>query len=371
MQNSLWERLQEFDLDGGAQFSFSRRLARDNGWSHEFALRVCDEYKKFLYLACTAGHVVSPSEDVDQAWHLHLTYSRSYWEELCPKVLGQPLHHDPTRGGKAEGVKFEDLYQRTLNSYREAFGAPPPLDIWPPVSVRFGEAPHFRRVNIKRHYVIVKPRFSPSNWRVAPALALALVLAGCSATGGLNPFNWNGGEFLTLFWSLFAVAAVLYLCLRSLMSIPSDANFPLQRPDPYVLARLSHSGHLPVDAALCALQAHGFIRVDATGEITQISGVAPPTHPFERRVYDQIISYDRLAGLRQSLRGNLAAFDRQLQNDGLLLTPDRKTNIQGLALGLTALMLAFGGTKIIVGLQRERPVLFLVASCLLVVAVAY
>ena len=47
--------------------------------------------------------LVQPSsEQVDAAWHLHLTYTRSYWDRFCKETLGQPLHHDPTRGGPAE-----------------------------------------------------------------------------------------------------------------------------------------------------------------------------------------------------------------------------------------------------------------------------
>ena len=61
--------------------------------------RVIEEYRKFLYLLASAGHPVTPSDQVDQAWHLHLTYTRSYWEDLCEKTIGKPLHHGPTKGG--------------------------------------------------------------------------------------------------------------------------------------------------------------------------------------------------------------------------------------------------------------------------------
>jgi hypothetical protein len=44
--------------------------------------------KTRLYIST---HIVTPSEQVDQVWHLHLTYTRSYWDEFCPNVLGQPF----------------------------------------------------------------------------------------------------------------------------------------------------------------------------------------------------------------------------------------------------------------------------------------
>jgi hypothetical protein len=77
-QIDLYERIQAFSLDQPDDgLSFSRRLARDNGWSLEYAQRVIEEYKKFAFLAVVAGHPVTPSDQVDQVWHLHLTYTRS------------------------------------------------------------------------------------------------------------------------------------------------------------------------------------------------------------------------------------------------------------------------------------------------------
>ncbi|MCA9199582.1 MAG: hypothetical protein KDA87_18695, partial [Planctomycetales bacterium] len=86
--------------------TFAARLARENSWTHAYANRVVLEYKRFCILAVAAGHPVTPSEHVDQAWHLHLTYSRSYWQRFCPDALRMDLHHEPTAGGMAEGEKF-------------------------------------------------------------------------------------------------------------------------------------------------------------------------------------------------------------------------------------------------------------------------
>ncbi|MEO0455971.1 MAG: hypothetical protein AAF152_05215, partial [Cyanobacteria bacterium P01_A01_bin.114] len=73
-QAELYERIQSFSLDQpDAQLSFSKRLARDNHWSLDYAQEVIEEYKKFAFLAVAAGHPVTPSDHVDQAWHLHLT----------------------------------------------------------------------------------------------------------------------------------------------------------------------------------------------------------------------------------------------------------------------------------------------------------
>jgi hypothetical protein len=43
---------------------------RANGWSRPFALRAIEEYRKFVFLALVADHQVTPSDQVDQVWHL-------------------------------------------------------------------------------------------------------------------------------------------------------------------------------------------------------------------------------------------------------------------------------------------------------------
>src|SRR5438067_11295839 len=102
----LLARILAFDIDGGeVALPFAARLARENGWPRPYAERVVEEYKRFVFLAVTSGIIVCPAEDVDAAWHLHLTYTRSYWKRFCGEVLGRPLHHDPTKGGPDEGAK--------------------------------------------------------------------------------------------------------------------------------------------------------------------------------------------------------------------------------------------------------------------------
>jgi hypothetical protein len=155
----LLARIRAFAFDeADAAFPFVVRLARENRWSRAYAERAIEEYRRFMLLAVAAGHPVTPSDQVDQVWHLHLLYTRSYWEAFCGGVLGQPIHHGPTRGGRQESVKFHAWYERTLDSYRRIFGEPPPADIWPESAIRFGEDLHQVRVNVARSWIIPKPR---------------------------------------------------------------------------------------------------------------------------------------------------------------------------------------------------------------------
>jgi hypothetical protein len=152
----LWQKIKSFELDDPhASLTFSDRLARENGWSLQFTLRSVEEYKKFIFMICVAGHPVTPSDQVDQVWHLHLLYTESYWIDLCQNTLGKSVHHGPTKGGTAEQTKFTDWYQKTKEVYKSLFEAEPPKDIWPESRIRFGQI-NFQRVNLDTNWVIKK-----------------------------------------------------------------------------------------------------------------------------------------------------------------------------------------------------------------------
>ena len=148
-----------FDEDKAA-FSFTQRLARDNGWQLSYAKRVTEEYRKFAYLCVAGGHEMTPSDEVDQAWHLHLTYTEHYWGPFR-SALGAPLHHNPTSGGPAERERYSNNYDATLAAYKRIFAEDPPADIWPPAAVRFGDAPYMRRINRRTNFVIPKATALP------------------------------------------------------------------------------------------------------------------------------------------------------------------------------------------------------------------
>jgi hypothetical protein len=169
---------------------------------------VLGEYRRFLFLAMEAGHPVSPSRAVDLAWHQHLLDTRSYWQEFCPRVLGQPLHHTPSRGSKEERQRMWERYRRTLASYRTFFGEAPPADLWPaavpPAAVPLAAAPR-------------PPRRVPNQWGILLAsLVLALVLGGCKAGYQNFPFSLNGPDFLLLYLVVAGGALVAVLAMHKL-----------------------------------------------------------------------------------------------------------------------------------------------------------
>lgn len=183
-ENQLWDSILGFELDEpGTQLTFAARLSRENGWANHYTNRVIDEYKKFIFLCCISPTPVTPSDPVDQAWHLHLTYTKSYWNELCRDTLKREIHHNPTKGGKSERQKFSSLYKGLHEIYREQFGYHPPEDIWQDNKTRFSDT-DFERVNMAQHWVIKKPSVKLSRFtREILMVALAMVCMQASGFG--------------------------------------------------------------------------------------------------------------------------------------------------------------------------------------------
>jgi hypothetical protein len=202
--SNLWWKLSEFSLDvPEIDFSFSDRLARENGWSKEFTNRVIEEYKKFVFLSVTSGKALTPSDEVDQAWHLHMIYSRSYWDEMCMGILnGFKLYHGPTKGGKAEASRFNEQYLYTLKLYSEIFGQLPPSDIWPSVEKRFSPM-NWKRVDVAKNIVLSKQKVKEYMISyvapVAGAFVISLFTGSTSKTEDSNFWWWVLGVAVAIF----------------------------------------------------------------------------------------------------------------------------------------------------------------------------
>lgn len=185
----LWSRIRSCHPDDvEADFPFSGRLARDNGWTPAYAQRAILEYQRFAYLTRLGEGMVTPSDEVDQAWHLHLTYTRHYWGPFRD-ALGGALHHMPTKGGPDQAALFRQAYAKTLDLYRREFGDPP-ADLWPEEAIRFGRAPHFKRVNSRDYLLLPRPKWPRfvlqglHRIRSVPASAYGLCLAGLALMFG-------------------------------------------------------------------------------------------------------------------------------------------------------------------------------------------
>lgn len=147
-KKGLWLRLNDYHFDhlvppnlrervaekfGGVDAStkaFAHKLTRKLGWETSFALRVINEYKKFLYLGVVSNFHVTPSRVIDQIWHEHLLFTQAY-PRFCEEVLGVQFHHNPELLATDDqtGI-FQAQYLATLELYRKEFNTRPPNDIW-------------------------------------------------------------------------------------------------------------------------------------------------------------------------------------------------------------------------------------------------
>jgi len=263
-QQQLYQRLLDHELHNPEHvIGFNDHLMRSNGWSHDFALRAIAEYRKFVFLAMVADHQVTPSDQVDQVWHLHLLFSDDYWNDFCPRVLGRPLHHTPTRGGPVERQRFMQLYRATLSSYRQHFGEPP-RDLWPPVDVRFGRDLQMQRRRIRPPF---RPWRQLRSWWSVPGQALLLLLLSAAAAwaedspengsislGDVGRWLWILTVFVITLWATVKV-------LRPVLRQPARGGdgWPLTNPE---LAYLANGPERVLQLTLAELVLKGLIMPD-------------------------------------------------------------------------------------------------------------
>ena len=146
--SDLWARLEAFRVDDdSASLSSSPELHRTSV-VRSFTDGVIVEYRRFVFLAMTVEHQVTPSEQVDQVWHLHRKHTVvigvAYWNDRCvARCLDETVASKKvtTVGGAAQRMHWNDTYSQTLASYRRVFGSEPPSDIWPAPVERFAAVP--------------------------------------------------------------------------------------------------------------------------------------------------------------------------------------------------------------------------------------
>lgn len=388
-QAGLYRRIREFRFDApGTSYTFARRLAKENGWPPTYADRVIEEYRRFAFLAAAAGHPVSPSDAVDQAWHLHLVYTRSYWDEFCGTVLGKPLHHEPSRGGGAERTKFDGWYARTLQGYRRFFAEDPPADIWPQPGAKASQAEH-RRVDVASHWVLPKPHAGAAVAAVMSVLLAALLPGGCGAgeaprssdtsfhlaDATFNPFDLRGPPFLAFYVIAFAGGCVAAWMVRSAVRGPNEPPPRGLRLDPYQIAYLNGGPVHAVNAAVASLFHRDIIKVDqndATVKVTLPCNRLP--HPLEQAVHDAAwvngTSSVHLKDVRTAVRPAVERIGEGLKREGLLVPDDAARNASVRATLVAVAVPAVGAVKVAVGLSRDKPVGFLILLCIVSAAVA-
>ncbi len=350
-RRALWERIAAHPFEApGTPLDFTRRIAREKSWTLAYTRQVIDEYRRFCFLSVVQGSPVTPSEDVDEVWHKHLTYSRDYWDVWCGRVLGHGLHHDPTEGGPAEDRKFREQYARTLVTYEAWFG-PPPEAFWPSSQRQFGHRPRFRTIDTERMFVLPRPRFS-GRWALG-LLAMAAFPASAMAQMA-NPLDWGGAEFLRFFFGCLILVGILTICARHMLRGvgPAVHGGALNATE---TAFLAGGPQRAFATAMLEAMARGNVSVAADGLIavksnTTVSGLLAP----------YVTDGARYAGVRAAAAPAMAAIRGMLEQRGLVLTKARRATMSMVTFLLFAPLFVLGLEKTQVGLDRDRPVGFLI-----------
>lgn len=370
-ERDLLARIEAHPFECAGQIlDFTRRLARDHGWSLDFARGAIREYRRFCFLAMVFDTPVTPSEEVDEVWHQHLTHSRDYWGVWCGQVLRGSLHHDPTEGGPAEQARYREQYAQTLARY-EAFFGPPDILFWPAAHRRFRGRPRFRSVDTDRVYVVPKPL--RSGWVGRGAAIFGFASAGLLAdpapalAQAFNPLDWTAEPFLTLYVALF-VAALVFVLVQDRNLRKGSGRAPLRDLDLVELAWLAGGRERAAGAVILGFldaKAARFNQANALGHsrgrpelVIDDRGVplAPPFEPYRGLVRGEV-SHKTFVGV---LGPRLDGVASKLAGRGLVPSGETLARIRRLVLFAFGSVVALGLLKVVVGLARDKPVGFLV-----------
>nr|MBC8290808.1 TIGR04222 domain-containing membrane protein [Planctomycetota bacterium] len=369
---ALRQRVEAFDIDSGTpSLTFEKRLARENGWSVGYAERVVREYKRFAILAASAGHPVTPSEEVDQAWHLHLTYTESYWRRFCGEALEYELHHHPTAGGSDEQTKFFDWYERTLESYRRLFDEEPPADIWPSSERRFATVGQARWVDTSRHWVISRRRVTSMLMWAVLLIGLPL-LGGCAGGEAPGPFGMGGSAFLVFYFGVVLIGITSAYFIRW-KAQPDLGETSESTTDPYEIACLSGGPRAAVTAALASMLAQDLVEVSRerkTGfaalfgsnwKLKKAESLPDNATHLEKTIYSAIRNTDRAVKDVFEIGATQAEPAREkLVQRGLVFDPTNMPATRHRIPGLIMLsIVVLGGLRMIQGVMNDQEIGFL------------
>jgi len=119
--------------------NFAFFFARHHLISIQRANIYIDEYKKFLYLSHVTKLEQTPSEEVDQVWHYHITYLEDYKSFSSQKMGTEFFHHNPADGTTEDDVKYRGVYESTKSGLMSFFGHINQY-AWPSAQVRFSQS---------------------------------------------------------------------------------------------------------------------------------------------------------------------------------------------------------------------------------------
>lgn len=354
-QVALWQKIENFVFDEpNAEYPFSLRLADEQGWSMNFTERVINEYRRFLFLSAVCEHMVSPSETIDEAWHLHLIYTESY-QDFCQNILEKTLHHLPSKGGKLEKEKYQHFHLQTKESYAKFFGETLSDDIWD------DKVPTFDFTYLKNDSLYF---FLKHSTFTATLLIFALTAIFYY---GLYPFIFSikGIDFVYILLGIFGISLAVIGVYRFLFmpTIQEDMSSLAENYDlnEYETASLNVNQSFEKQYLLFVLtnlHQKQAIKIDKKGTIIAKSADYQPEAIREKQVWAQFKVGDKLPSLKLSADDipdfqRIKKFSTQIQEKIVRYYP--MLVFEWLPLVVSCIIVSLGLTRLLMGIENNKP----------------
>lgn len=182
---------------------------------------------------------------------------------------------------------------------------------------------------------------------------------------GLNPFDWYGGAFLTLYIVLFVLAVAASFAISA--RLRPDGTHQAVR-DENELAVLGGNGDRLAETAITRLLALDALSIDKSRQIHRGRG-GQHVGDLDRDILalDMPLRWDRVRQVADRAR---ARIENNLVRRGLMMEAGEGRMMALWACAPLVLLIGFGFVKVQVGLARGRPVEFLVILLVVTALVA-
>ncbi|MGH6652397.1 MAG: TIGR04222 domain-containing membrane protein [Sphingopyxis sp.] len=180
----------------------------------------------------------------------------------------------------------------------------------------------------------------------------------------MNPLNWDGPTFL-VFYVLALIVAIPLAWILGRLARPGGRVQPLGDADS--LAYLAGRETRLAEGVAARLMASGAIEVEGS-EFRQGSGAAAAA--ASDRAVLALASPFGWKDIVAALRPESAALERRLVAGGLLLDAAERRRVGLIATAPFLLLLLVGGAKLLLGLARGKPILFLAILLVITLVIA-
>lgn len=177
-----------------------------------------------------------------------------------------------------------------------------------------------------------------------------------------NPFDLTGVEFLKFYWIIAAAIFVALLILRWMLRRSNATVQGRGELDAYELAYLAGGPRRVALAAVSNLCSRRQLAITTDGQVQTAVHDATGRNGVENGILSTAAVATPAHALSNAIRPQLDAVQNTLESQGLLVTSSARRAAQFLGVMIVAALLLVGAYKCYVGVQRDKPISFLVIS---------